>query len=163
MLSAFAIAVAIGALLFHQRVVDLEKWMLLFAVLFAAVGYLGFAVSNGHLNFVADGWIQGFWFTSTVAFIAVAILSYHPFYGFFGRRDIRIWVSIIVMFFLTGALVNIWISIVFTYLILVVAFVAGLFIGFLVQSYLFSYCSRFQWLPYVPLLFLVFASTGKLL
>ncbi|QDI89825.1 hypothetical protein EPH95_00415 [Salicibibacter halophilus] len=163
MLAVFVIASVIGALLFYQRHGEVERWLLLMLVIFAGMGYLGFSLRNGYLSFVSDGWIQAFWFVGTLAFIVSVIMADRLRHGFFGRSDYRIWASVIVLLFFTGALVNVWMSVVFTYLFSVIVFAAGLFIGFLAQSYLYSYWPRFEWLPYAPLFVLIFVSTGKLL
>ncbi|SDI32718.1 hypothetical protein [Natribacillus halophilus] len=163
MLSALAVATVTGALLFYQRSAEWERWMFFILILFAAGGYVGFTLSNGYLSFISDGWLEALWFLGVCAFIITALMVYHPFYGYFSRRNYRVWLSMAALFILTGALVNTWVSVIFTYIILVLVFAAGLLIGFLVQNYLFSYWPRFAWLPYVPLIVLVFASVAILL
>ncbi|AXF54730.1 hypothetical protein [Salicibibacter kimchii] len=163
MLAVFVIAAVIGALLFYQRLGEGPRWLVVMLVIFAGVGYFGFALRNGYLSFVLEGWVLTFWFLATLAFIATAMMAYRPRFGFFRRDDYRTWASVIVLFFLSGALVNVWMSAVFTYIFSVLVFAAGLMIGFLAQNYLYSYWPRVEWLPYVPLLVLIFVSAGKLL
>ncbi|GAK01777.1 hypothetical protein JCM19055_4984 [Geomicrobium sp. JCM 19055] len=67
------------------------------------------------------------------------------------------------LFFLTGALVNVWFSQILTFILLLIIFVIGMFAGFYLQNLLSLQWSRFRYLPYVPLVFLVFATAGKLL
>ncbi|QQK75879.1 hypothetical protein HUG15_10090 [Salicibibacter cibarius] len=163
MLAVFVIGAVTGALLFYQRLGEWERWMLIMLVIFAGMGYLGFSLSNGYFSFVSEAWVQAFWFVGTLIFIASAMMAYRPRLGFFGRNDYRIWASVIALFFLSGGLVNVWVSAVFTYIFSILVFATGLVIGFLAQSYLYAYWPRFEWLPYVPLLVLIFVSAGKLL
>jgi len=163
MIAAFMVAVAFGAMLVHQRVTDVEKWMLLIVLLFGGCGYLGLVLANSYFAFLSPSWLSGFWSTCTIIFITAAVVGYHPYYGFFGRKDVRIWASMLGLFFLTGALVNVWFSQILTFILLLIIFVIGMFAGFYLQNLLSLQWSRFRYLPYVPLVFLVFATAGKLL
>ncbi|GAK14653.1 hypothetical protein [Geomicrobium sp. JCM 19039] len=163
MIAAFMVAASFGAMLVHQRIADIEKWMVLFALLFAGSGYIGLVLSNGYLSWIPNSWLSGLWLTCTVVFITAAIMTYHPYFGYFGKKDIRLWLSMIGLFVLTGALVNVWLSTIITFLLLIVMFGVGLIAGFFIQNHLYVQWARINWLPYVPLLFLVFATAGKLL
>ncbi|WP_042361365.1 hypothetical protein [Geomicrobium sp. JCM 19055] len=83
MIAAFMVAVAFGAMLVHQRVTDVEKWMLLIVLLFGGCGYLGLVLANSYFAFLSPSWLSGFWSTCTIIFITAAVVGYHPYYGFF--------------------------------------------------------------------------------
>ncbi|WP_216830003.1 hypothetical protein [Alkalihalobacterium elongatum] len=162
MFYTIAISFSIGGLMISKRMMPSRLQVFFVTLFFAFTVYLGIIVGRLVEKIIALQFIEILLGLVIIAFIVLAFISFHPTMGFFHQQSRILWSIIFLLFFLFGIEWNIREANIWLHFVSSVFFYFSILIGQLIQYEVLQKVWRFQYISFLPLVYLFFIAIFKI-